>query len=79
MKASGNAIELCVREVGRDVFVLACCRDPEKTAEVEFTGLPSDASKGDVLFESPRTVTAKSGTFSDWFAPYDVHVYKFLR
>ncbi len=79
VKASGNAIELCMRDVGRDAFVLACCRDPEKTALIEFTGLPNDASKGEVLFESPRTVTAKNGSFSDWFAPYDVHVYKFTR
>src|SRR3954469_12140968 len=39
IKASGNAIELCVREVGRDLFILACCRDPQKTAEVQFSGL----------------------------------------
>ena len=39
----------------------------------------SDAGEGDVLFESPRKVTAKDGEFSDWFAPYDVHVYKFAR
>ena len=77
--ASGNAIELCVREVGHDVFVLACCRDSQKTAEVQFAWLPNDVSKGDVLFESPRTVTAKNGSFSDWFAPYDVHVYRFQR
>jgi hypothetical protein len=32
-----------------------------------------------VLFESPRKIIAKSGSFSDWFAPYDVHVYKFAR
>ena len=79
VKANGNGIELSVREVGREVFVLACCRDPQKTAEVQFTGLPDDVGKGDVLFESPRTVTAKNGSFSDWFAPYDVHVYRFLR
>ena len=79
VKASGSAIELCVREVGRDVFVLACCRDPQKTAEVEFTGLPNEVADGDVLFESPRKVTAKDGSFSDWFAPYDVHVYRFTR
>ena len=68
-----------MREVGRDVFVLACCRDPQKTAEVQFSGLPNDVGEGDVLFESPRKVTAKDGSFSDWFAPYDVHVYKFPR
>ena len=42
VKAEGNDVELCVREVGRDVFILACCRDPQKTAEVTFTGLPND-------------------------------------
>ncbi len=79
VKASGDAIELCVREVGDDVFVLACSRDPLKTAQVQFSGLPNEIGEGDVLFESPRKVTAKSGSFSDWFAPYDVHVYKFMR
>jgi hypothetical protein len=79
VKATGNAIELCVREVDRDVFVLACCRDPQKTSEVHFTGLPNDVSDGDVLFEPPRKVAAKDGTFSDQFAPYDVHIYKFAR
>ncbi|HEX3600561.1 MAG TPA: hypothetical protein VHU84_10495 [Lacipirellulaceae bacterium] len=79
VKATGNAIELSVREVGRDVFVLACCRDPQKTAEVKFTGLPNDVGEAAVLYESPRKVTAKNGTFTDWFAPYDVHVYKFER
>jgi hypothetical protein len=79
VKASASTIELCVREVGRDVFVLACCRDPQKTAEVQFTGLPSDVGLGEVLFESPRKVMTKNGSFSDWFAPYDVHVYKFSR
>lgn len=68
-----------MREIGRDVFVLACCRDPQKTAQVEFTGLPTDFGTGDVLYESPRKVTAKNGSFTDWFAPYDVHVYKFTQ
>jgi hypothetical protein len=79
VKASGSGIELCVREVGRDIFLLASSRDSQKTAQVQFTGLPTDATSAEVLFESPRTVTAKSGAFSDWFAPWDVHVYKFTR
>src|SRR5262249_11657496 len=54
VKASGSAIEVCVREVGRDVFVFACCRDPQKTAQVQFTGLPNDVGDGEVLFESSR-------------------------
>jgi hypothetical protein len=79
VKANSNAIELCTREVGRDVFVLACCREPQKTLQVQFEGLPKDAGGGDVMFESPRKVMLKGGSFNDWFAPFDVHVYKFTR
>lgn len=79
VQATGSNIELCVREVGRDVFILACCREPQLTVEVKFTGLPSDVGPGDVLYESPRKVAANGGAFSDWFAPYEVHVYKFTR
>ena len=79
VKANAVAIELCVREVGREVFVFACSRESQKTAQIQFTGLPIDAGEGAVLFESPRKVIAKSGSFSDWFAPYDVHVYRFAR
>ena len=79
VKASDKSIELCVREVGKDVFVLACSRDPRKTAEIEFTGLPKDLAAAAVLYESPRRVQAKDGAFRDWFAPYEVHVYRFSR
>jgi hypothetical protein len=79
VKAKSDNIELCVREVGRDVYILACSRDPQKTSEMKFTGLPNEIGTGEVLYESPRTVTAKAGAFTDWFAPYEVHVYKFTR
>lgn len=78
-KASNASIEFCVREVDRDIVVLACSREPQKTFETMFSGLPHDLGTGDVPYESPRTVEAKDGSFSDWFAPYDVHVYKFSR
>ncbi|HEY2586262.1 MAG TPA: hypothetical protein VGI81_10910 [Tepidisphaeraceae bacterium] len=74
----GSGIEFLVRETGNDVYVLACKREGE-TVHVKFTGLPALNSTGEVLFESPRTVTVESGAFSDWFAPFDVHVYKFRR
>ena len=67
-----------VREAGGDVFVLACSRSHE-TAQVKFTGLPVGVSAGDVMFESPRRVDVKDGAFTDWFAPFDVHVYRFPR
>jgi hypothetical protein len=76
--ADAKAIEWLVREAGKDVYVLACMK-AGPTIHVRFTGLPSDCGKGDVVFEEPRTVEAKDGSFSDWFGPYEVHVYKFSR
>jgi hypothetical protein len=82
----GIDVEYCVREVGDELFILACQPGGE-TKEIRFRGLPIDVSEGDVLFESPRRVTAevieekgrKEATFSDWFAPHEVHVYRFRR
>ena len=74
--AGANAIEWRARRVGNDLFILACKREGP-TVHVEFSGLPSDAGKGDVMFESPRTVTAAAGRFTDWFGPFEVHVYRF--
>ena len=71
-------VEFCVREVGGDVYILACKREGE-TVQVKFTGLPAWAGEADVLYESPRKVQAKDGSFTDWFAPFDVHVYRFRR
>jgi hypothetical protein len=71
-----NGIEFCAREAGHKLFLLACKRQGP-TAQVEFTGLPPSAGRGEVLYASPRFVEAKNGRFSDWFAPFEVHVYKF--
>lgn len=73
-----TGVEALVREVGKDVYVLACKREGE-TIHVRFTGLPPLQPTGEVLFESPRSVTVKDGAFTDWFAPFDVHVYRFRR
>jgi hypothetical protein len=78
VKVKGAGIEFCVREVGNEVFVLACKRD-HTTEQVEFSGLPPTRGVGDVLFEEPRTVEIKNGRFTDWFAPFEVHVYRFAR
>jgi hypothetical protein len=74
----GTGIEFCVREVGNEVFVLACKRD-HTTEAVEFSGLPATSGPGEVLFEKPRTIEIKNGRFTDWFAPFEVHVYRFAR
>ena len=71
-------VEFCVREVSTELYILACKREGQ-TVQVEFSGLPDWAGKAQVMYESPRTVEAKSGNFSDWFAPFDVHVYRFSR
>jgi hypothetical protein len=74
-----KAIECLVREVGREVFVLACKREGE-TVQAEFSGLPANlATTGEVMFESPRKVEVKNGKFTDWFGPFEVHVYRFRR
>jgi hypothetical protein len=73
-----EGIEFRVREVNGELFVLACKREGE-TLRVEFSGLPESLKDGEVMFESPRRVEVKDGTFTDWFAPFDVHVYRFRR
>ena len=75
----GAGIELCSREVGDDLYILAASKEPRLTQQVEFTGLPSSAGEGVVIFEEPRKVAARNGTLKDWFAPWDVHAYKFKK
>jgi hypothetical protein len=71
-------VEFCVREAPPYLYILACKREGQST-NVTFSGLPSWANTGEVLFESPRTVIAQDGQFSDAFAPFDVHVYRFAQ
>jgi hypothetical protein len=71
-------IEFCVRQVSPYIYILASKREGS-TVNVTFSGLPSWAATGEVLFESPRTVTAQNGHFTDQFAPLDVHVYRFAQ
>ncbi|HZN67687.1 MAG TPA: hypothetical protein VFB66_20525 [Tepidisphaeraceae bacterium] len=73
-----EGVEFCVREVGDDVFLIGTKREGA-TVNVRFTGLPGDVRDGEVLFESPRRVEAKDGGFTDWFGPFEVHVYRFKR
>jgi hypothetical protein len=75
-------IEFCVREAGGEVFVLACKREGDvvkDTKEATFGGLPEGLTGGEVIFESPRRVEVKGGEMKDWFAPFDVHVYRFKK
>ena len=71
-------IEFLVREVGDELFLLACKREGE-TVQAQFTGLPDWAKTAEVLYESPRTVAVNKGKLADWFGPFEVHVYRFRR
>jgi hypothetical protein len=76
IKCSSPEIEFCVREVNHETFVLACRRG-SGTTQVTFSGLPREATGGELLFEEPRRAGPANGQFSDWFAPFEVHVYHF--
>lgn len=71
-------VEFCVREAPPYLYLFACKREGAMT-DVTFSDLPAWASTGEVLYESPRTVTAQGGQFTDAFAPFDVHVYRFSQ
>ena len=79
VKAEGGVgVEFTTREVKDEIFILACKREGP-TLQAKFTNLPTNLTTADVLYESPRTVEAKNGTLTDWFAPFDVHVYRFKK
>jgi len=65
-------------DAGGDIFVLACKREGD-TKQFRFSGLSVASADGDVLFESARTVALKDGSWTDWFGPFEVHVYRFSR
>jgi len=74
----GSGLEFTVREAGNYIYLLAAKREGE-TAEFTFSGLPQAVTDGEVLFESPRHVKVEGGKLTDWFGPYEVHVYRFHR
>jgi hypothetical protein len=91
VKASVPAIELVAREAAGFLYLIAV-RRTGTTSRVRFTGLPNQVTSGNVLFEyvqepppppiEPghqvfRQVAVTAGSFSDWFAPHDAHVYRF--
>jgi len=78
VQANRTNVDFCVREVPPYVYVLAAAREGT-TTNVTFTGLPTWAGTGELLYESPRIVVAAGGAFTDWFAPFEVHAYRFLN
>lgn len=71
-------LEFTVRESGDFIYVLAARREGE-TSEIKFTGLPKGIAEGNLLYEDPRIVKVDDGTFTDWFGPHEVHLYRFRR
>jgi hypothetical protein len=74
--AGSKDVEFLAREASGYLYIMAAKRQGD-TTRVEFTGLPKGISTGEVLFEPPRSVAVAGGKFTDWFAPHDVHVYRF--
>jgi len=79
VKVDGTGIDFCTRETDNEIFFIAARRD-RATAEIRFTGLSSLPDQTtELLFEEPRKVELKDGAFNDWFAPFEVHVYRFAK
>jgi hypothetical protein len=79
IKTNVADIEYCVREVGGEIFVLACKRN-RGVADVTFSGFAPTVAAASVLFEPGRqtwrSAPLSNGTFTDRFAQFDVHVYR---
>lgn len=76
--SNAPGLEYCVRQAGPDLYILACKREGA-TSDVEFENLPFSSGEGEVMYESPRKVEVAHGKFSDWFGPFEVHIYHFKR
>ena len=78
IKCNTSDMEYCIRELGSEIFLLACKRNAGAT-DVTFTNLPTTARNNTVLFESRSAPQIQQGTFTDRFNQFDVHVYRFQR
>ena len=91
VKASVAGVELAARTSGSFLYVIAVRRGGTPS-RVTVSGLPKRLTAGEVLFEyvqdpppppiEPghqvfRRVAVRDGAIADWFAPHDVHVYRF--
>jgi hypothetical protein len=70
-------VEFCLREAPPYLYLLASKREGSNAVNVTFSGLPPAVTGGDVLYESGRTIGVTNGQFTDSFAQWDVHVYRF--
>jgi hypothetical protein len=76
---AGSGTETMVREgTSVDDLWLIAARKGVGMRTVKFKGLPRWAHRGSVYTEN-RSITASTGSFSDRFAQWDVHVYHFVE
>lgn len=68
-------VEARWKEAGIYLYILAAAREGQPV-DVRFSGLQD--GEVTVLFEN-RTIDTRGGSFTDRFAPHDVHVYRALR
>jgi hypothetical protein len=47
--------------------------------QVRFSELPANSTGDELLFETPRRIQIAHSNFHDWFAPCEVHIYRFQR
>jgi hypothetical protein len=76
-----GAVEFLARETDNAIYLLACKKEGP-TLRVRFSGLPAalhGEGAGTVLFEEPRKVDVNHGSFTDWFGPFEVHIYRFTK
>jgi hypothetical protein len=73
-----SGVELRARETRQHIYVIAAMRERE-TTRATVTGLPRGIVSGDLLYEDPRRVEVRDGSFTDWFGPNEVHVYRFAK
>jgi hypothetical protein len=76
---AGSGTETMVRQgTSVDDLWLIAARKGAGTRTVNFKGLPHWAHRASVYTEN-RSITASTGSFSDRFAQWDVHVYHFVE
>jgi hypothetical protein len=73
--ATSPDVEFRLRESGTNLWLLATKREGAAANPV-FNGLPSWATNAVVLFED-RTIAVTNGAFTDTFAQWNVHAYRF--
>ena len=75
VSVSTDDIEFLLKEYNGQQYLFAANTSPSTTHSVTFSGLSSQATSAEVMFES-RTVNCTAGQIQDSFGPYQVHVYK---